>query len=283
MAPLVSVIMPTNRPERHAMAYRWFARSRYPNRELLVFDDSPQPSEFFRGLNDRRVSYLHAPGKWSIGAKRNHLITQSRGQVIAHQDDDDSYHPTYLGAMVQRLSDADLVKLSVFNVYDERDGSKWRWDTRSSGGAQKLLGAKFSLAVPSFGLASTEKTRWGYGFCYVYRRALYEHGVRFPDIDRGEDYEFVRAARAAGARLKQVDDCADLVWHVVHDLSTSACAPQARIDGGPQPTPLGGYVALALCGTAVGALVGGPVGAVVGGGLAKAAIAREVIKNRRQR
>ena len=267
MLPLVSVIMPTyGRPERHSSAYACFANSRYPHKELLIFDDSPEVSQFFTRLSDPSVTYLYSRERISIGAKRNALIRRACGEVIAHQDDDDIYSPEWLYTMVRHLWEADFAKLSVFNIVDERDGSKWRWDTRSSGGAQKLLGSKLSLclAVP-FGLARTDVTQWGFGFSYVYRRRLFDVGCRFPDINRREDYEFVRRIRETPARLKQIPDCADLVWHSVHDRSTSTSFPQVRLDG-PTPIPVVNMAASAVIGAVAGSVFGGPVGAAIGAG-----------------
>jgi glycosyltransferase involved in cell wall biosynthesis len=210
MLPLVSVTMPTyERSDRHALAYSQFDCSRYPNKELLVLDDSLHPSPFFSSLADPRVVYLHSRLRMSVGAKRNELARRARGFAIVHQDDDDTYAPEYISAMVSHLWNADFVKLSVFNVLDERTSRKWQWDTR-------------------LGLASNDVTRWGYGFSYVYRRSLLS-AARFPDVDRREDYGFVRQIRRVGARLKQVSDYADLVWHTIHGSSTSVCFPQIRL------------------------------------------------------
>lgn len=272
MWPLVSCISPTfDRADRHESLYASFDRQRYPYKELVVLDDSPEPSEFFLSLQDRRVRYRHDPTRLSIGSKRNACITASRGSVIAHLDDDDHYAKGYLGCMVQALKDADLVKLSVFNVYNEHDDSKWRWDTRTSGGAQSLISATrrgLCLLVP-FGWASTDVSMWGFGFSYVYRRSLWEAVGGFADMNCREDYDFIKRAREVGARLKQVPDCADKVWHTVHKQSTSTVFPQTRLDG-PTPTPVTNYAVGAIIGATFGACVGGPFGALVGGSSAAA-------------
>jgi hypothetical protein len=62
VAPLVSHIVPTyERPERHPALYACFCDSRWPNKELLVADDSRTPSSFFGGLEDPRVRYWTRP------------------------------------------------------------------------------------------------------------------------------------------------------------------------------------------------------------------------------
>jgi len=281
--PLVSHIVPTyKRPDRHESLYACFCESAWPNKELLIADELGEPSPFFLRLRDRRVRYWHSGKRTTIGDKRNFLVHKARGQIVQHQDDDDHYAQGYTHAMVARLSDCDLVKLSVFNILHERDGSKWRWDTRSSGGGQALFSSKFKglcISVP-FGLAVTDVTLWGFGFSYVYRRELALR-VPFPGINRREDYEFVRQARAAGARCKQVADCADLVWHHVHDMSTSACFPQVRLDG-PTPIPLTNILAGSALGGIFGVAIGGPLGAVAGAGVAtmcSAGIVRHALRD----
>jgi glycosyltransferase involved in cell wall biosynthesis len=271
MLPLVSCICPTyNRHERHENAYRYFANQRYPNKELLILDDSKTLSPFFVRLRDPRVRYWHSKERRSIGRKRNNLISRARGCIIMHQDDDDRYGPNYLVSMTRRLRGSDLVKLSVFNIINERNKSRWRWDTRTSGGPQSLISSKYSglcISIP-FGWANTDVATWGFGFSYVYLKSLWDK-VKFPDISLREDYEFIKRAREGGAKLKQVSDCYDQVWHSVHGESTSTTFPQVRLDG-PTPIPIVNILTGSALGMALGTIVGGPIGAVAGGGLGTA-------------
>src|SRR5580704_4215855 len=62
----VSVITPTrHRPERHPALYEVFRQQDWPNADLWVFDDSPEPSAFLleTSQRDERVHYLHAPSR----------------------------------------------------------------------------------------------------------------------------------------------------------------------------------------------------------------------------
>src|SRR4051794_13447300 len=103
----VSVITPTFGRERYLPSlFRCFAEQTYADRELLVYDDSPHPSPFMTSLADPRVTYRHHPQRLTIGEKRNRLIEQARGEVVAFFDDDDCYAPGYLEAMVAALGDA---------------------------------------------------------------------------------------------------------------------------------------------------------------------------------
>jgi len=277
--PVVSCICPTyGRPDRHQRAYHCFSSLSYPRKELLVLDDSQSPSRFFMTLRDPRVRYWHSPARKSVGRKRNELISLAQGDVIQHQDDDDHYAPEYTRVMVDHLLDADLVKLSVFNILNERDNSRWMWDTRISGGAQSVLSAKhsgLSVSLPR-GWADSDVALWGFGFSYVYRRALWERAP-FPDVNLREDYEFIKRARSVGGRLKHIADCPYLVWHSVHRDSMSTTFPQVRLDSGMQPTSVDVAGASVAMGVFVGATLGGPVGALAGGLLARTA-ARSVVR-----
>src|SRR5581483_12155914 len=90
----VSVVTPTYAREKYLPSlHACFSAQTHAERELLVLDDSPAPSAFFRGLADPRVRYLHVPGRLTIGEKRNRLIELATGEAIAFFDDDDYYAP----------------------------------------------------------------------------------------------------------------------------------------------------------------------------------------------
>lgn len=66
---LVSVITPTyNRPQYHQKLYECFSHQTYPHKKLLILDDTPEPSVFFKNLKDDRVRYIHVWQKLTIGA-----------------------------------------------------------------------------------------------------------------------------------------------------------------------------------------------------------------------
>src|SRR5262245_42532069 len=109
----ISVVSPTyNRQERHENLYKAFSQQTYPDRELLVLDDSEAPSPFFSALKDPLVQYYHLACRMGLGTKRNSLVKAAKGELIAHFDDDDYYAPTYLQVMQKELGQASLVKLS---------------------------------------------------------------------------------------------------------------------------------------------------------------------------
>ncbi len=254
----VSVICPTfNRPERHANLYATFAHQTYENRELLVLDDSPEPSPFFTNLRDPRVKYQHLPKRTSIGFKRNFLANIASGEFIAHFDDDDYYAPTYLAEMIEKLGSADLIKLSKWLAWRELDGTLWEWDTRrfsqicyvingndrnsSILDVEKLKESDAAFTGQIAGVV--EANTWGYGFSYVYRKTLWQE-CPFEDLYGGEDYNFICKARSLNKVMIHTPDLSYLVLHTLHPKSTSRIFPQYRHDAsmgiktlGEQATP----------------------------------------------
>ena len=236
----VSVLCPTYaRPERHEKLYHVFAQQTWADKDLWLLDDSPEPSPFFRQLSDRRVHYLHSAGRLSIGAKRNWLLACCRGDVVAHFDDDDWYAPDYLTTMVTALQEQrlDFVKLSVWNALSELDGSFWQVDT------ERLLPKHFIVSsdkpVEETQLSDADMASlpqdvydgnlWGYGFSYVYRRAV---GERFPflGVDFGEDFEFVKRVKTS-FRIGHLPNHPEKVVHTMHSKNTATrIFPQTRLD-----------------------------------------------------
>ena len=133
MKKLVSVITPTyNRPHYHKRLYECFISQTYPQKELLVLDDSQEPSPFFTHLKDPQVHYTHISKKMTIGEKRNYLLNKAQGEIIAHFDDDDFYAPSYLDFMTHNLGNTySLVKLASWFIYDEQHQAFFYWDTTS--------------------------------------------------------------------------------------------------------------------------------------------------------
>lgn len=234
--PMVSVICPTYaRPDKHPLLYLAFSQQSYPRKELLIYDDSESPSPFFQSLDDNRVTYVYDSERLSIGAKRNALIKISKGELIAHFDDDDYYAPLYLETMVYSLGDADLVKFSSWLAFRESDQTLWEWDTTTlaekqyviSGWSDKdQVGDLRPFIDDEEGYC--EANTWGYGFSFVYRKSLWEE-CHFPNTSSGEDALFAKEARAQGKDLVHLPDENHLTVHTIHPLSTSRIFPQKKL------------------------------------------------------
>lgn len=236
---LVSVAVPTfGREEFLPALHASFEQQSYPDLELLVLDDSPEPSPFFSALRSDRVRYLHDPVRTSIGSKRNRLLELARGEVVVQFDDDDRYAPSYVAAIVDRLADADLFTYDGWYLQRVIDGSLWFWDTtriddphfvvHGQAAPLQIIGLAGQLKTEADRRNFNEANQWGYGFSYAYRRepAL---RARFPSIDKGEDFGLVQSLRQLGAKLRSAPDIDGQVLHLLHPGSTSRCFPQYRL------------------------------------------------------
>ena len=106
--PLVSCIMPTrNRRRFVGQAIAYFLRQDYPARELIIIDDG-EDRVVDLVPDDDRIRYRALPAAQSLGAKRNIACEASRGELIAHWDDDDWQSPGRLHRQVAALTAASL-------------------------------------------------------------------------------------------------------------------------------------------------------------------------------
>ncbi|ASV98140.1 glycosyltransferase family 2 protein [Paraburkholderia aromaticivorans] len=245
MSPLVSIITPTAHREALLPAIARCVLSQQVEWEWLVLDDSPEPSACMRALasQDERIRYFHSPVRMSIGAKRNHLLGEARGSVIAHFDDDDHYAPHYLAHMIGTMQDngADLIKLSGFFMYAPHTRFFGYMDLNAKVGLHYELSGR-SVSHIEF----HEKMQIGadfilfYGFSYVYDAALAAVSA-FDDIDLYEDERFIRRVVDAGRKVIAVDDPRASCLHLVHPASTSRCFSRYSMPSFILPTLFPGY------------------------------------------
>lgn len=227
----VSVVTPTFGREKYLPAlYRCFDGQTHPDRELLVYDDSPTRSAFFGGLADPRVKYLHSAARLTIGEKRNRLIEAAEGEVIAFFDDDDHYAPGYLAGMLQRLGDADLVKLAGWFALSVPEDALFYWDTSVNHPLHYKVGEGAVGFVTSgqFKPDFVAKNVDGFGFSYLFKRSAFA-AAKFPAQNFGEDLPFVQALRAAGRTIAHVQDADGWVVHILHERNCSVIFPQYRL------------------------------------------------------
>jgi hypothetical protein len=206
---MISFICPTkDRPDRHEHLWRQYVQQAVWPKELCVGGDSERP-------------YFYSTEKLTLGEKRNRLCRHASGDVIAHLDDDDYYAPNYAAHMLGKLAGFHFARLCHFRVYDERNSSTYECDTLS-GANGKLLGKRWSgVRVPAWLSKSSDALRFGYGFSYIYLRALWEQVPFNTRLTLREDVDFAKRCIRAGALVRQVNDGADLATHVVHGASTS--------------------------------------------------------------
>ena len=180
-APLVTCIMPTyNRRAFVPQAIRCFLRQDYPNLELLVIDDGPEPVADCVPQSES-IRYLRLDRKMTIGAKRNFACEQARGEFIVHWDDDDWYPSDRVSRQIAALRDRHCEISGSSRIYYYDAASSQAWEYR----------------YPTMNAA------WVGGNTLAYRKSFWAHH-RFPDIQVGEDSRFVWSSRG-----RSIADLAD--------------------------------------------------------------------------
>lgn len=230
MNPVVSIIVPTkNRAWLHAGLLSVFNQQDYPHIELLIADSGESgPSTVFQNNQQDNVKYYWSDTDISVGAKRNFLIERAVGDVIVHFDDDDFYAPHYVSTMVRLLQEYDFVTLSAWYNRDVRTGDFYYWDTTAHSDYLFTPGLSTTVTTQvAMNLRSSAANTWGYGFCYAYKRALWERH-RFPDINLKEDIIFVEAFKNTAA-MHCFADQSCLVVHSLWAHTLSSCTPQYRL------------------------------------------------------
>jgi glycosyltransferase involved in cell wall biosynthesis len=228
--PLVSIITPTrNRAGLLPLAHRCVGTQSWPAVEWLVLDDSPEPSAYMSALDDPRIRYLHDPEPRTTGAKRNLLIEQARGAVVAHFDDDDYYAPQYLKVMMAALEaeQAAIAKLFSFFLYATSHQQLGYWDLLLQGGFHFVWMSEKLGFAPALPPAALHNAHLGYGFSYVYRREAWED-ARFEDVNCNEDNRFIRQVTGR-AKVAGVHDREGLALHVHHGGNSSRSFPQYQL------------------------------------------------------
>lgn len=225
----VSVITPTYQREEYLprLLHYFFSQS-HEDKELLVLDDSPVPSPLLSGHPDPRIRYFHSRERISIGEKRNRLIEASSGEIVAHFDDDDYYAPGYLERMLQHLDGHDLVKLSRWFVFSPSSDCVFYWETDRQLQYHYCVQQGIPTRVVCTDHVNADFAKdflWGYGFSYVFRRALWP-AARFEPLPFGSDKLFVGLLQQQGRSLHCFPDEEGLALHYLHPQSTSRVFPQ---------------------------------------------------------
>jgi len=130
--PPVSIVTPTyNRRKFIPMLIEHIKAQTYPaeRMEWVVFDDGSDPIEDLLKPHEKtlNIRYLRSETKLNVGAKRNRLHAEARGEVIVVMDDDDWYSPERVAHAVQtlRARKVQIVGSTRNHLYFTDDGSIW--------------------------------------------------------------------------------------------------------------------------------------------------------------
>jgi glycosyltransferase involved in cell wall biosynthesis len=193
--------MPTyNRRRFVPQAIRYFLRQDYPRRELVIVDDGEDAVNDLVP-HDERIRYVRLERRQSLGAKRNLACQISRGELIAHWDDDDWFAPQRLRVQVAELleADADACGARELLYYHLEAGKAWLY--------------RYPI----------DRRPWLIGGTLLYRRSAWA-AHRFPDRNVGEDTAFVW--QLAPERLHAIAD-RHLCIAIIHGGNTGAKQPSS--------------------------------------------------------
>jgi glycosyltransferase involved in cell wall biosynthesis len=117
MQPFVSILMPTyNRRKFIPTAIEIYKNQTYSKdrMEWIILDDgTDKVQDLFEEASKSipNIRYIYEPLKKNIGAKRNKLIAEAKGDIIVWMDDDDYYPNNRVSLVVTALSKNKLVNI----------------------------------------------------------------------------------------------------------------------------------------------------------------------------
>lgn len=172
--PLVSCIMPTaNRQKFVLFAIQYFLRQDYPNKELVIVDDGTESIEPLVP-NAAGIKYVRLQNLMNtIGEKRNYACAITKGEIIAHWDDDDWYAPDWIRNGVNTLLEtgSDIFGLKEIIFYSPEMKKCWKY-----------------IYPPA-------ERQWVCGATMMYRKELWLRHP-FKNLRIGEDNTFVWDSKA---------------------------------------------------------------------------------------
>lgn len=192
--------MPTwNRARYMSHALQCFARQTYPDRELIVIDDSDTPSfEHFEG--QANVRYFYSAERKSIGEKRNLAVERATGDYFICWDDDDWYGQNRIRYQLDPIlaGSCDATALCTGYILDLGKGQFWR---------------KPRPVKPGESLFQ-QGVNWG---TIAWSRQAQDRAAaqRFPHTSLAEDLAFRNELVRHGARVRCMEnqDCYVYVRH----------------------------------------------------------------------
>lgn len=185
--------MPTrDRLDYVLQSIRYFLRQDYPEKELIIVDDSTTDISPVIP-DDPRIRVLHSSRPMSIGTKRNWACQAARGLIIAQWDDDDYYGPGRLTHQVAPLlaGQANLSGLVTDLILDLPRWQFWR--------LSPALHKRMFLGDI-------------HGGTLVYWLSLWQKAGPYPDRSLAEDAYFLSKALRQGTRLARLENQGQFIY-----------------------------------------------------------------------
>jgi glycosyltransferase involved in cell wall biosynthesis len=114
--PFVSILTPTYNRRRFLPALiECYKAQTYPKdrMEWIILDDGEDcVRDIFEGLNLPNIRYIRKEPKLLIGAKRNILNKEAKGDLLIAMDDDDYYPPERVSHVVMKFSQQPTIELA---------------------------------------------------------------------------------------------------------------------------------------------------------------------------
>ncbi len=235
--PKVSVVIPTYGGAAHlGEAIQSVLHQTWQNFELIVVNDaSPDNTdEVMARFRDARIRYLRHETNRGVALARKTGILASRGEIIAHLDQDDLYHPDKLRLHVEFLDRHPQIGFtynSRFELYP------------SSGAIREILRPSPNLTLEDFALAfplapsvwvqrrewATREEIWQEPFYrgreIVICGRLYMAGCKFAMIDRALNYRRYHKNRSVKNLARQCEAeraCQQIIF------DDPRCPPEVR-------------------------------------------------------
>lgn len=230
---LVSVIIPTKNRESHLLAaIRHFQAQTWPNKELIILDDSDTNSHKVKHAaeSDPRIHYIYQAESIAISEKRKLLCELAKGSYIAHFDDDDYYSPTYIERMLAAMigRDLDFIKLRSWCNYHTSIKVYGFCNVALLDRTRfyRISSQRIERFPRPFTAQEIHNSLYGYGFSYVYKKSALILASHADNIDFGDDIQFANDCLAKGVRIGFHDDLEGLAVHIIHSGNTSSCFAQ---------------------------------------------------------
>ena len=107
--PLVSICTPTfNRRPFIQNMFECFRNQDYPKSKMewiIVDDGTDKIGDMIKAADIPQIKYYEVNNKMPLGAKRNFMHQQVKGEIIVYMDDDDYYPPERVSHVVETLLD----------------------------------------------------------------------------------------------------------------------------------------------------------------------------------